>query len=193
MQAIGAFVTTVFTNIGTAVGASAVAAPSVGAGLLSVGLQTVSSISANNYNAAVATRAAMIRDQNANRLLEAGRKEAQMQDEQAAAAIADDIALSAASGFSVNSPSFVRRRQRTTELAGRDRANIVEDSILAAKSEREGAASLRSEASQYKRSNLFTLLSGAIGVGDTLIGGANLTSSVAARRTTNNARYVPYG
>lgn len=193
MQAIGAFVTTAFTKIGAAVGASAITAPSVGLGLVSTGFQAISAISANNYNAAVMTRAAKIQEENSNRILEAGRKEAEMQDYAAATAMADDLAASAASGFAVSSPSFVRRRQRLTDLANQDRRNIIDDSVIQARSEREGAAASLSEAAQFKRSNLFAVLTAGLGVGDTLIGGANLTREIAARRTTNNARYVPYG
>lgn len=192
MLALANAVTSIFTSVGTAAGISGAGAAAAGVGLVSTTISTLGSIQAANYQAAISQRAALIREENANRIVAAGRREAQLQDLEATTQIADDISAQAASGFSLSSRSFIRRRNRLTELAGQDREAIVEDSRVQAQSEREAAGALRAEARQYKRSALFSVLSGSLGIADSLIGGANLAGTVATRRTTNTARTIGF-
>lgn len=190
MQALFAVASNLFTSVGTAVGVTGAGSASAGLGIISAGVSGLASMSAASYQAAVASRAAAIHEENAKRIVEAGRKEAKMQDEAAAAFIADDIAAQAASGFSLSSPSFVRRRAKQQVLADQDRANIVEDSIVQARSEREAGAAAASEGKQARRSALFSLLGTGIGMADSAISGAILTGEVAARRTRNQTLLI---
>ena len=181
-----------FSAIGGAAGVGAAGAASAGAGILSAAVGGISAISAANYQAAVAKRAALVKEENARRIVEAGQKQAKDQDLAAAAAVADDIAAQASSGFSLSSPSFVRRRKSQTRLIEQDRTRIIEDANLQAQGELNDAATYRSEASQAKSSALFSFLEAGLNIGDSIIGGANLVSNVRQRRITNNSRYVGY-
>jgi len=192
VQALIAGATSVFGGIGTAAGVTGAGAASAGLGIVSSLVTGIAGISAANYQAAVASRAAMIHDQNAERIMLAGRKDAKMQDEAAAAQIADEIASQAASGFELSSPSFVRRRNKMSVLATQDRQNIVEDANLQAASEREAGATARSEASQARSSALFRFIGMGLNIADSAIGGANLSSSVSSRRVKSSAYDVPY-
>lgn len=190
MQALFTAATSLFSSIGTAAGVTGAGAASAGLGIVSAGVSGLAAMSAARYQAAVASRAAAIHEENAQRIVEAGRKEAKMQDEAAAAFIADDIASQAASGFALSSPSFIRRRAKQQVLAGQDRANIVEDSIVQARSEREASAAASSEAKQARRSALFSFLGMGINMADSAISGAILSGDVAARRTRNQALLI---
>lgn len=190
MQGLFTAATSLFSSIGTAVGVTGAGAASAGLGIISAGVSGLASMSAARYQAAVASRAAAIHEENAQRIVAAGRKEAKMRDEAAAAFIADDISAQAASGFALSSPSFVRRRAKQQVLADQDRANIVEDSIVQARSEREAGAASASEAKQARRSALFSFIGTGLGMADSAISGAILSGEIAARRTRNQTLLI---
>lgn len=192
MQAIMSIVTPIFSSIGGAFGVTGAGSAAAGAGILGTAINGIAQISALNYQAAIAKRAAAIHKENANRIIEAGRREAKMQDEAAAVALADDIAAQGASGFALSSPSYVRRREKARLLMTQDRRNIVEDSILQARSEQEAAYASRVEAAGAKSSALFAFLGTGIKMFDSAIGGANLTSEVKRRRVSSSAAEVAY-
>lgn len=192
MEALIAGASSLFSSIGGIAGVTGAGAASAGAGILSSVVTGIAGISAANYQASIATRAAKIHEENAQRIVAAGQKEAKMQDEAAAAQIADDIASQGASGFALSSPSFVRRRAKMQVLAGQDRENIIEDSRVQAASEREAGYSARVEASQARSSALFKFIGMGINVFDSAIGGANLSGSIASRRVRSSSYDVAY-
>lgn len=159
-------------------------------GLAGAALSGISAINQASYQSALATRTAKLEEENARRILDAGQKDAQMQDLQAAEAIADEIALNAASGFSVNSPTFVRRRTRLHELATQDRSRIVEDARVQGQAAMERAAGARAEAKAAKRSGFFAFLEAGLTGYNSLLGDANLASSLANRKITQQASTV---
>lgn len=190
MQAIAAPIVGLFTSVGTAFGATTATAATVGSGIISAVVGGISSMSQARYQAAVATRAAQVQEQNAQRIIAAGQADAQQQDMEAAAAVADDIARSASSGFAVSSPSFVRRRERSRILIEQDRSRIIEDSRLKATNAREQAAASLNEAAAAKKSALFSMLGMGLGVADSMIGGATLASSLTQKRLNSDARKI---
>lgn len=190
MQAIAAPIIGLFSSVGTAVGASAATAATVGSSIFTAVIGGIGAISQANYQAAVASRAAKIQEQNAQRIVAAGQADAQQQDMEAAAAVADDIARNAASGFAVSSPSFIRRRERQRVLIEQDRSRIIEDSRVQAMSAREQAAASMSEAAQAKKSALFSMLDMGLNVTDSLIGGATLASSLTQKKLNSDARKI---
>lgn len=193
MQGVIQLATAVFGSLGSAVGAGAGAAAATGASIASTVVGGLSAINAANYQAAVAARAAKIAEMNAQRSIEAGQGRAQQYDMEALAAMSDELAAQGASGLSVASPSFVRRRTKQASLLAQDRARIIEDSQLEAKSYREQSAAYRSEAAQAKTLSLFKFLETGLSLTDTMIGGANLTSTLKQKRLDTQATVVAAG
>lgn len=180
---------------------NAIAAPIIGlfqgatstaglVGLAGAAISGISSINQANYQAAISTRAAMIEEVNARRIVDAGMKDAQQQDLAAAEQIADAIAAQAASGFALSSPSFVRRRTRLDELATQDRGRIVEDAYTQGQAAMERAGGHRAEASAAKRSKFFAFLETGLTGYNSLLGDANLAGSIMARKVNQQASTV---
>lgn len=190
MQAIAVGISKVFTSIGAAAGVGQAGAAVTGLGLVETGAKLGLGLMSARYQSQQMARMAKIEEENAARTRDAGRKDAAMQDEAAAAQIADDIARTGASGFATSSGSFVRRRGRLRELAARDRFRIVDDAELQAKSSMERAASYRAEGANARAGNLFSVLSAGIGIQKSLISGNNLVAEAAARRVNNSASFI---
>lgn len=163
---------------------------------LSLGSAVVGAVGARQeaqYRAAVASRQAILDQQNAQLVREAGKQDAMQQDLEAAAIMAEELATMGSRGFRTTSPSYIRRRDSQRALARRDRLRLIQDSENQARSAENRASSSRAEAAQARRAGSFALIEGGLNIGSSLIGGARLAGELAARRTTNYARTVGNG
>lgn len=179
-----------FAKVGAVAGVTGAGAATAGAGLVSTVAGGILQFAQGRYQSAMMLRMAAQEEENAARIRTAGNKEAQMQDMAAVEEIADTIAQQGASGFSLNSGSFVRRQGRLRELATRDRTRIVEDASAQAQSAQNRAASYRAEASAAKPSLFLSLLNMGLGINKSLISGINLNSSSAITGINNTARGI---
>lgn len=179
-----------FAAVGGLGGVTGAGAATAGAGIVSSIAGGVLNYQQGRYQAAVAMRMAAEEEKNAALVREAGGAEAKQQDEEAVAQISDEIARQGASGFSLSSGSFIRRRSRLDTLASRDRTRIVEDANRQGESANNRAASYRAEAKASRKSLFSTLLDVGLGINKSLISGANLNAETVSNRINNNARAI---
>lgn len=142
------------------------------------------------YRGAIATRQAVLEEQNAAMVRQAGAVAAQDVDFENAAIMAEELATMSSRGFLTSSPSYVRRRNQQAALARRDRLRTVVDANNQAASASNRAAAARAEASQSRAGARNAGRAGILNIGSSLISGANLAGELAARRLSNEARTV---
>jgi hypothetical protein len=167
-----------------AAGATTASLASTGAGLLSTGVGIVGNFMANRYQQGILAQQAAIERRNAEMTRDAGRKSAQDADIVAADAISEEVARQAASGFSIGSPSYLRRIMRTRALAGLNRERIVDDADRQATSSLNRAAAADAEANQSKRAGYFNLIAGGLNLGSDLLSGSTLLERSKQKRIT---------
>ena len=184
---------TALAPIGAALGAVGGSAPLVGAataiGAAGAVVNTISTIQAGRTQAAILQRQAQLDRENAERVRQAAAVQAQDQDLEAAAIIGNEIATAGASGFELSSGSLRRRERSLRVLATRDRLRTIHDGEIQAQGLEEGAdiTSIRASAA---RPSFLTVATGGLEIGESLISGANLASSLNARRVQRTARSV---
>jgi len=189
-QAALGVITKLLIGVGAPAATAGAAAGATAISLAGTAISTVAAISASRYQAAVLRRNAAIELMNAQRIRDAGRVQAQDADFEAAAEMGQLIAQQAASGFAVSSQSYIRRRQKNRIRASVNRLRIVDDAEMQARSAEERARGYRAEARAKGAEAFFSLLSGGVGFGQDLIGGANLASNILTRRIGRNAANV---
>lgn len=187
MQAVGVLFSGALGG-GVAAGGGGLAATlSTGLAIGGTVLSTISGIQAAQFQAAILDQQAAIELGNARRIRQAGSIEAQEADFAALAAIGAETARQGASGVSLNSPSFVRRRARNKVNASTNRLRIIDDAEVQASNATARASAASASASAKRGSIGFGVLSGLIGVGDDLISGASLINESKARRLNRTA------
>ena len=146
----------------------------VGTAVSAVGgiVGTISQMNAASYQAAVAERNAELMDQNARREVQRAQSEVQDQSEVAREQIGQLVAAQSASGISMMTGSPLTRRRGAERLAQRDSARIRSDANVQAERMQQQATDFRGEAGMARARRSNTLLSGVLGTGSTLIGGA---------------------
>lgn len=130
---------------------------------------------AGSYQAAVLQRQAAAETRNADRVVFAGQQSQADQDAAAAAQLGSETARQAASGFRLDSASFMRRNEINKFLARRDAQRIRYDSDVQAQNLRANAATLQANATAA-RPSFMDLLSTGLGIGSDLITGASLVN-----------------
>jgi hypothetical protein len=165
--------------------------------LASTGLAAASSIltgfsalQQSRYQAAVLSQQMEVEQKNVANINQAAQTEAMEADQDAAAFMAEDQVRLAASGFSLGSPSYLRRIARNRLVAQENSRRILDDGARAVESTQNRIAGLQSEKSGLKKSAGFTLLSTGLALTNDWLSGANLVSENAARRTNTTASGV---
>jgi hypothetical protein len=171
---------------------------SLGAGSVVGGLATagsliggVSSFLSGQYQAGVLRNQAAVADQNAARAIFAGQITQQDQDISARQAIDQDIAAQAASGLTLSSGTFARRRDSLRILARRDALRTRNDAEVQAQGLKAGASAARAEARQTSFGSFLSLIETGFNVKADLINSAGLVASSKAaqiRRDTLGVR-----
>ena len=146
----------------------------VGAAVSAVGtvVSTISQMQAASYQAAVAERNAKIMDQNARTEIQRAQAETVDEGEIARQQIGQLVAAQSASGISLNTGSPLTRRRGAERLAQRDAHRIRSDANVQAERMQQQAMDHRAEASMARSRRGASMLSGALNVGSTIIGGA---------------------
>ena len=175
----------VFTKIGTAVAGTALptatTATATGASVASTVIATGAAISGAIYQSNILKAKAEAERQNAERVRAAGRVNAQEADFEALAAMAQDSVLQAASGFSLASPSFIRRRDRNAINARLNRNRIVEDAEIEAIGALNRARFAGMEARATRTGAVFDLAAGFTRLGKNLIDEASTVNNQKAQ------------
>jgi hypothetical protein len=144
--------------------------------LIGTGVSTVTNFAQAQYQGAIAQRQAALLDEQADHVSQRGQIDQQETDFAALQQMGVEQGRMAASGFSTNSTSFTRRSAITKILARRDALRVREDAERESLSLRNAAEAKRAEAAAAKRSALFSLFEGAMGMGSDLIGSATLVN-----------------
>lgn len=170
----------------------------LGAGSLAGGLATAGTIVGGasaflqgQYQAGVLRNQATVARQNAQRAVFAGQITQQDQDQAAAQAIGQEVAAQGASGLSLSSGSFARRRESMKILARRDALRIRNDADVKAQNFNAEAATNEAEARQSSLGSFLSLGGMALGIKADLINAAGLISSTKTaqiRRDTLGVR-----
>ena len=155
----------------------AAAAPALS--LVGTAVSALGAAQAGNYQSGILTRQATRDSWN-------GQIEVQDQGLSAAQQIGQATAQQGASGFSLASPSAVRRQTMLRALATRDAGRLAADA-------QTRSANTLAEAAQARRSANFALLEGAFGLGTDLINNATMVSKRRADSLNYNSRDVAYG
>ncbi len=141
-------------------------------GIGSTIIQTSSAINQANYQQQVALRQQQIDEDNAVRAEQTAQVAQQDQDRQTSAAIGAALAQQGASGLSVNGGSQLLTRKSLAQLGRRDALNVRQAGDISAynyKTEGQDAGAEAQFAATQAQSDL---LSGFLGVGSSIIGGA---------------------
>lgn len=146
----------------------------VGAAVSAIGgvVSTISQMQAASYQAAVAERNAKIMEDNARREVDRAQAETVDESEAARQQIGQLVAAQSASGVSMMSGSPLTRRRGAQRLAERDAQRIRSDANVQAERMQQQATDHRAEASMARSRRGASMLSGALDVGSTIIGGA---------------------
>jgi hypothetical protein len=131
-----------------------------------------------DYTAQVARNNAQIAQQNAEYAAQAGEASAQAQDMKARAALSSMRAAQSASGLSLDSPSLQDIYGGSEQVFALDRANIVQNAALRARSYQTQGASYEAEAGLQERRGSDVRTAGYMGAAGSLLSGA---SSFAAK------------
>lgn len=136
-------------------------------------IQGVQGYQAGKYQAGVAKQNARIAELNADRAVQTGQIDAQIQDMKLAQVKGETIAAQGASGISVNSASSKQVRQSQQMIGDYDRSQIVSNANVTAYNYRSQAADFRSQAQQAKMQGQNALLAGFINAGTSLMGASS--------------------
>lgn len=162
----------------------------VGMGVIGSVVGAASEADAARQAEAVAKRNKEIAEENAQRTLILAQEEQISSDQEAAAMIGEQEAIQAGSGLRLDSGSFIQTRQNARELARVDALNIQEAAQIRAQAYRTEGDSYAAEAESARRAGGNAMLSGFLGVGSSLIGGASKLIKVAPTKT-NGRMSVP--
>tara|TARA_R110000868_G_scaffold307378_2_gene568850 strand:- start:18228 stop:18770 length:543 start_codon:yes stop_codon:yes gene_type:complete len=156
-------------------GASAAAAGGLGTALsvASAVVGGVSAVSTANYNAMVADRNAVLSEQNASAAMQQAGLDAKQQDLSAAQDIGQMIAAAGASGLGAGLGSYALRRRSAESLAASDRQNIIAGGQNQAQELLQQSADFKTAAAQERSAAKMAVVSTALGVGTSLVSGAD--------------------
>jgi hypothetical protein len=133
-----------------------------------------------------AEAAAEVADDNAKQARQSGQVSAQEADLEAATILANVDARQGATGFTLSSPSFVRRQQRNRVNAKINRERTIEDSERQATSSTNEGQNLRLSAKNAAGERRYNRIAGALQIGTDLISGATAVNKDRAARLDRN-------
>ena len=135
-------------------------------------ISTVGGLAMGSYQNRVAQNEAILAQQAAQDAREAGQIQQQEQDFAALQQMSAEEGRMAASGFSLNSQAFSRRRQLNKILARRDALRIRTEAERTGQSFDNRAAAAKAEGKAARFGNFLTVAQGGLEIGDTLISSA---------------------
>lgn len=138
----------------------------------------------------IATRNKAIAEENAQRTLILAQEEQLDIDMETMALLGEQEAIQAGSGLRLDSGSFIQTRNTARELGRIDALNVHEAAQIRAQAYRTEGDAYAAEADSARRAGGNALLSGFLGAGASIIGGASQLTKVAPVRT-NGRMTVP--
>lgn len=167
------------------------------ASVASVGLNVVGSIvgAAGKMDAAqqaadTAAKNKKIAEENAQRTLVIAQENQFDVDQETAALLGEQEAIQAGSGLSLDSGSFIQTRASARQLGRIDALNVREAGVIQAEAYRNEGDAYAAEVVAARKAKGNALLGGFLGVGTSLVGGAQQLVSAAPTRT-NTKMVVP--
>lgn len=146
-------------------------------GIAGAAVKGVSGFTAARYRARVAKNNAAIYTDNADRIQQEAGVSAQDNDIRAAGEIGQLLAVQGASGVDMTSGSALRARVSAYKLASRDRGYTIAAGEAAATRALQGAADEQGKARQAASAGIFSLISGALGVGSAVVNGQTASAT----------------
>lgn len=147
------------------------------------------------YQAQVAENNAKLAEINANETLRRSQIDAQIQDQEAQAEIGSIVAAASASGFDLNVGSTALRRRTAENLAGRDRAFMIQEGEDNARAYRQQGENFRADAkaTRYggKLQSFSALLNGISSFPNLLSDAPKVAPSTAKVYSTNRYTVRP--
>lgn len=128
------------------------------------------------FQSQVAENNALIAEQNRQLAITESAIEAQRTDEEALKELGAMLADQSASGLLLSSGSHALRRKNLSELAARDRGNIIYEGEARGRRYAQQGQDFRTEAAGAKSRGRFALFEGALGVGNSFIGHAKASN-----------------
>lgn len=132
----------------------------------------------------IAAKNKVIAEDNAQRALLVSQEEQFDTDMETLALIGEQEAIQAGSGLRLDSKSFIQTRSTARELGRIDALNVREAGKIRAEAYRNKGDAYAAEQAAAQRAGGNALLSGFLGVGTSLIGGAGKLVSAAPTRTS---------
>jgi len=175
VQALPAVASTAFSSAGSSL--------LTAASLASTAVGTVAKFQQNKFQQKMLEQQAKVAEENAARERFAGQIDQQERDFVALQEMDARVARQAASGLSLQSSSFRRRRRTDRVLARKDALRIRNEAEVRATNFENQAASRRAEADMAGSAATFSLFEGVLGAGQDLITGAEFVNRQTARKT----------
>lgn len=139
-------------------------------------LSGVSAYSAAQYQKRVGEMNAKIAEQNAQRAISRSQVEQEEQDDQTRALLGQQLAAQSASGLDIGGRSQILTRKAARELGRKDALNVRQAGDIEAYNYKVDAVNQRASAQLAGQQGMGSLLSGFIGAGQSLMGGARSTA-----------------